>query len=110
MVRNNNLQENNQDQNGLFDIMSEGLHEMVVGLQQFATGEPSQNDLDPDPRKKPEVEPEKMPDEDPGKDNEPKPGDGDDDDDDDDAPYLEPSIGDDPDEIRTKTTVFTNGN
>ena len=58
---------------------------------------------DPDPKKKPEVEPEKLPGEDPGVAPAPDP---DEEDDDDDAPYLEPAIGDDPDEIGKKTTIF----
>ena len=58
---------------------------------------------DPDPRKNPEVEPEKLPGEDPGVAPEPTPGE---DDDDDNAPFLEPSIGDDPDEMDKKTTIF----
>ena len=63
---------------------------------------------DPDPKKAPEVEPEKLPGEDPGIAPEPIPGkeDDDDDDDDDNSPFLEPSIGDDPDEMDKKTTIF----
>ncbi len=67
-----------------------------------------------EPSKKPEVEPEKLPDENPGIITEPKPhkkedDDNDDDDDDDDdnfEPFSEPEIGDDPDRIKTKTTVM----
>lgn len=56
-----------------------------------------------DPKKKPEVEPEQLPKEDPG-----QPGEepGEDDDDDDDDPFTETEIGDDPDEIEKKTTIF----
>lgn len=55
-----------------------------------------------DPKQKPEVEPEQLPKEDPG-----QPGiePGEDDDDDDD-PFTETEIGDDPDEIEKKTTIF----
>lgn len=55
-----------------------------------------------DPKQKPEVEPEHMPKEDPGQ-PETEPGEDDDDDDD---PYTETEIGDDPDEIKKKTTIF----
>jgi hypothetical protein len=62
---------------------------------------------DPDPKKAPEIEPEKLPGEDPGVAPEPTPGKEDgDDDDDDDTPFLEPSIGDDPDEMDKKATIF----
>lgn len=59
------------------------------------------------PNEQPEVEPEKMPNEDPGiqPSIDPNKGDDDDDDDDDD-PFTETEIGDDPDEIRKKTTIF----
>ncbi len=63
------------------------------------------------PTKKPEVEPEKLPDENPGIITEPKPDKGDDDDDDDDdddyePSFPEPGIGDDPDEIKTRTPIM----
>lgn len=59
-----------------------------------------------DPKEKPEVEPEQLPDEDPGIQPGKKPGKEDDEDDDDDDPFTETEIGDDPDEIRKKTTVM----
>ena len=71
-------------------------------------------DGDP-PTKKPEVEPEKLPEENPGLVPETKPnrdndeGADDDDDDDDDEendPFTETEIGDDPDDIKTKTTIM----
>jgi hypothetical protein len=56
-----------------------------------------------DPKQKPEVEPEQLPKEDPG-----QPGtEPDEDDDDDDDPFTETEIGDDPDEIEKKTTIFS---
>jgi hypothetical protein len=55
-----------------------------------------------DPKQKPEVEPEHLPKEDPGQSD---PDTGEDDDDDDD-PFTETEIGDDPDEIEKKTTIF----
>ena len=58
-----------------------------------------------DPKEKPEVEPDVLPEEEPGiQPGKRKPGKEDDDDDDD--PYTETEIGDDPDEIRKKTTVM----
>ena len=54
-----------------------------------------------DPKQKPEVEPEQLPKEDPG-----QPGTEPDEDDDDDDPFTETEIGDDPDEIEKKTTIF----
>ena len=82
--------------------------EATIKLQQLPTAQEIVNLEDPDPRKNPEIEPEKLPGEDPGVAPEPVPGkeDDDDDDDDDDTPYLEPEIGDDPDEIDKKTTIF----
>jgi hypothetical protein len=68
----------------------------------------SDEEIDPietppsDPKEKPEVEPEHLPKEDPGQPNE-DPDEGDDDDDD---PFTETEIGDDPDEIKKKTTIF----
>ena len=56
-----------------------------------------------DPKQKPEVEPEHLPSEDPGQ---ADPGTEEDDDDDDDDPFTETEIGDDPDEIEKKTTIF----
>lgn len=56
-----------------------------------------------DPKQKPEVEPEHLPKEDPGQSD---PDTGEDDDDDDDDPFTETEIGDDPDEIEKKTTIF----
>lgn len=56
------------------------------------------------PNTKPEVEPDALPEEDPGIQPGTQPGKQDDDDDDD--PFSEPSIGDDPDEIGKKTTIF----
>ena len=54
-----------------------------------------------DPKQKPEIEPEQLPKEDPGQ------ADPDEEDDDDDSnPFGEPEIGDDPDEITKKTTIF----
>jgi hypothetical protein len=67
------------------------------------------------PEKKPEVDPEKMPDENPGLVPETKPNrdndegaddDDDDDDDDENDPFTETEIGDDPDDIKTKTTIM----
>ena len=60
------------------------------------------------PQEKPEVEPEKLPGEDPGIQPGKHPGkeDDDDDDDDDDDPFKENEIGDDPNEIKKKTTVM----
>lgn len=55
-----------------------------------------------DPKKKPEVEPEHLPKEDPGQ----PATDPDEDDDDEDDPFPE-EIGDDPDEIQKKTTIFS---
>ncbi len=60
-----------------------------------------------DPKEKPEVEPDELPDEEPGiQPGKRKPGKHDDDDDDYDDPYTETEIGDDPDEIKKKTTVM----
>lgn len=58
------------------------------------------------PQEKPEAEPHKLPKEDPGIDpvTEPKPKKEDDDDDAD--PWEEPEVGDNPDDIKTKTTVM----
>jgi hypothetical protein len=56
-----------------------------------------------DPKQKPEVEPEHLPKEDPG-----QPGADPDEDDDDEDPFTETEIGDDPDEIGKKTTIFLN--
>jgi hypothetical protein len=56
-----------------------------------------------DPKQKPEVEPEHLPKEDPGQ---PEPDPDPDEDDDDDDPFTETEIGDDPDEIEKKTTIF----
>ena len=56
-----------------------------------------------DPKQKPEVEPEHLPKEDPGQ---ADPDTEEDDDDDDDDPFTETEIGDDPDEIEKKTTIF----
>ena len=56
------------------------------------------------PNEKPEVEPDALPEEEPGLPH--KPGKEDDDDDDDDDPYTETEIGDDPDEIKKKTTIM----
>lgn len=54
-----------------------------------------------DPKQKPEVEPEHLPKEDPGQ------ADPDtEEDDDDEDPFTETEIGDDPDEIEKKTTIF----
>lgn len=55
-----------------------------------------------DPKQKPEVEPEHLPKEDPGQSD----PDTEEDDDDDDDPFTETEIGDDPDEIEKKTTIF----
>ncbi|MCW3113719.1 MAG: hypothetical protein JWR18_2115 [Segetibacter sp.] len=55
-----------------------------------------------DPKQKPEVEPEHLPKEDPGQ----ADPDTEEDDDDDDDPFTETEIGDDPDEIEKKTTIF----
>ncbi len=55
-----------------------------------------------DPKQKPEVEPEHLPKEDPGQSD----PDTEEDDDDDDNPFTETEIGDDPDEIEKKTTIF----
>lgn len=68
------------------------------------------NDVE-EPLKKPEVEPDKTPDENPGIITEPKPEkeeeeDDDDDDDDYEPSFPEPEIGDDPDEIKTRTTIM----
>lgn len=66
--------------------------------------EPAPDDVPgTDPKQKPEVEPEHLPKEDPGQPG----GEPDEDDDDDDNPYPEPEIGDDPDEIGKKTTIFS---
>lgn len=54
-----------------------------------------------DPKQKPEIEPEHLPKEDPG-----QPMPDPDEDDDDDDPFTETEIGDDPDEIQKKTTIF----
>ncbi|MCW3080966.1 hypothetical protein [Segetibacter sp.] len=56
-----------------------------------------------DPKQKPEVEPEHLPSEDPGQ---ADPDTEEDDDEDDDDPFTETEIGDDPDEIEKKTTIF----
>jgi len=77
----------------------------LAGIEDSTEIENFLNMDDPDPRKNPEVEPEKLPGEDPGVAPEPDPGE-DDDDDDDNSPFLEPSIGDDPDEMDKKTTIF----
>jgi hypothetical protein len=54
-----------------------------------------------DPKQKPEVEPEQLPKEDPGQ------ADPDtEEDDDEEDPFTETEIGDDPDEIEKKTTIF----
>lgn len=55
-----------------------------------------------DPKQKPEVEPEHLPKEDPGQSD----PDTEEDDDEDDDPFTETEIGDDPDEIEKKTTIF----
>jgi hypothetical protein len=55
-----------------------------------------------DPKQKPEVEPEQLPKEDPG-----QPTPDPDEDDDDEDPFTETEIGDDPDEIEKKTTIFS---
>lgn len=94
----------------------------TIDVKQMNNGEPviagfetsiPQND---EPNKKPEVEPEKLPDENPGIITEPKPkrredddtdnDDNDDDDNDEFEPFSDPEIGDDPDEIKTKTTIM----
>lgn len=59
-------------------------------------------ELETDPKQKPEVEPEHLPSEDPGQ----ADPDTEEDDDDDDDPFTETEIGDDPDEIEKKTTIF----
>jgi hypothetical protein len=73
--------------------------EMLVAEEFAVSQDPKENETDP--KHKPEVEPEHMPKEDPGQpDSEP------DEDDDDDDPFTETEIGDDPDEIEKKTTIF----
>jgi hypothetical protein len=61
------------------------------------------------PHEKPEVEPDKLPPEEPGIQPQTDPGKegDDDDDDDDDDPYTDTEIGDDPDEIKKRTTIMT---
>ncbi len=77
------------------------LSEDLIAEEFFAAADPKENETDP--KQKPEVEPEKLPTEDPG-----QPGSepDEDDDDDDDDPFTETEIGDDPDEIEKKTTIF----
>ena len=55
-----------------------------------------------DPKQKPEVEPDHLPNEDPGQ----ADPDTEEDEDDDEDPFTETEIGDDPDEIEKKTTIF----
>ncbi|MGI8637075.1 MAG: hypothetical protein ACR2KZ_16910 [Segetibacter sp.] len=73
--------------------------EELVTEQFSVAADPKENETDP--KQKPEVEPEKLPKEDPG-----QPGTEPDEDDDDDDPFTETEIGDDPDEIEKKTTIF----
>jgi hypothetical protein len=56
------------------------------------------------PNERPEVEPDKLPDEEPGI--QPDTNPGKEDDDDDYEPYEEPEIGDNPDDIKTRTTIM----
>ncbi len=60
------------------------------------------------PNEKPEIEPDHLPDEQPGiqPDTRPEEEREDDDDEDDDEPYTDIEIGDDPDEIRKRTTIM----
>ncbi len=97
-----NDRENNQG-------IVESVHQAIVELEQLKDGKAIiAASPDPDPKKKPEVEPEKLPGEDPGvqPDTKPRKEDDDDDDDDDYEPYEEPEIGDDPDEIKKRTTIM----
>ncbi len=73
--------------------------EEFVTKELFEAVDPKETETDP--KQKPEVEPEQMPKEDPG-----QPGIEPDEDDDDDDPFTETEIGDDPDEIGKKTTIF----
>lgn len=73
--------------------------EMLVAEEFAVSQDPKENETDP--KQKPEVEPEHMPKEDPG-----QPDPDPDEDDDDDDPFTETEIGDDPDEIEKKTTIF----
>lgn len=74
--------------------------EIFLSDELVVNQEPKENETDP--KQKPEVEPEHLPKEDPGQPD----MDPDEDDDDDDDPFTETEIGDDPDEIEKKTTIF----
>jgi hypothetical protein len=76
------------------------LSEDFVKEELTVAEDPKENETDP--KQKPEVEPEHLPKEDPGQSD----PDTEEDDDDDDDPYTETEIGDDPDEIEKKTTIF----
>jgi len=99
--------ETNQTNHHTLDQLTTVVHELIIDAQHAISGDEIKNG-DPEPKKNPEVEPEKLPEEDPGVDPNTKPGKGDDDDDDDDDdnPYPDPEIGDDPERIRTRTTVM----
>ena len=71
------------------------------GEEELIASETPTETPETDPKQKPEVEPEHLPKEDPGQ------SDPDtEEDDDDDDPFTETEIGDDPDEIEKKTTIF----
>ncbi|GEO07841.1 hypothetical protein [Segetibacter aerophilus] len=74
--------------------------EEFVADERFASAESIEPETDP--KQKPEVEPEQLPKEDPGQ----ADPDTEEDDDDDEDPFTETEIGDDPDEIEKKTTIF----
>ncbi len=81
----------------MLDIKSDQSETCFLGLTLTGTkenpGKPDEN---------PEAEPEKLPKENPGI----SPEEPDEDDDDENDPWEEPEIGDDPDEVKTKTTIM----
>jgi len=86
------------------ESLNNSIHEKSFASQQ-ETDEVEPNETPgTNPKTKPEVEPDALPEEDPGIQPGTHPGKEDDDDDDD--PFSEPEIGDDPDEIGKKTTIF----
>jgi hypothetical protein len=99
-----NMNYNNSSNEIVNEEVPVALHEVVIEAHHLSREEEELITIDPDPKKTPEIEPEKLPGEDPGVAPEPSPDE--DDDDDDNTPFLEPAIGDDPNEIDKKTTIF----
>lgn len=87
----------------------------VIEPWQLSLSQAGPAENNPDRKNNPEVEPERLPKEDPGiqpnttpkkEGDDDNDNDDDDDDDDDYEPYTEPEVGDDPDEIRKRTTIM----